>query len=161
MSMELWSSCVGLLKLMCSVEHIASMSWRIQDIILVKKCWKIQGWSRCWSTHKATRCTKSDHVSLGMVNTCPHSFVNSPMIYVCVVSLYEVRYLLMGLQQMKICYSSWRMTSCGDRHRGEMCKTKRSFLKRSYAWCLQWIHEDGAKRDSPIVSMGEYLEKSS
>ena len=85
------------------------------------------------------------------------------MIYVCVVSLYEVRYLPMGLHQMKISYSSWRMTSCGDRHQGEMCKTKtkRSFLKRSYAWCLQWIHEDEAKRDSPIVSMGEYLEKSS
>ena len=26
----------------------------------------------------------------------------------------------------------------------EMCKTKRRLLKISYAWCLRWIHEDGA-----------------
>ena len=27
-------------------------------------------------------------------------------------------------------------------------------MKRSYAWSLQWRHEDEAKRDSPIMEYG-------
>ena len=41
----------------------------------------------------------------------------------------------------------------------KMCKTKRSFWMRSYAWSLQWIHEDGAKRNSPIMEYGGVFEE--
>ena len=70
---------------MYRVELIASMSWRkgFGDLSLLssrhhhmKKEEKIQGWSSVWSTHKATRCTKWDYVSHGMVSNWPYSFVN-------------------------------------------------------------------------------------
>ena len=70
---------------MYRVEHIASMSWRkglgglswlSSRHHQMKREEKIQGWSSLWSTHKATRCTKWDYVSHGMVSNYSYSFVN-------------------------------------------------------------------------------------
>ena len=60
----------------CLEEKDYVHSWLSSRHHLLKREEKIQGWSRYWSTHKATRCTKWDHVSLGMVSNCPYSFVH-------------------------------------------------------------------------------------
>ena len=101
------------------VEHIASMSWRkglcdhswlSSRHHLLKREEKIQGWSRYCSTHKATGCTKWDHVSLGIILWASIKW------------------------RFHIAHEGWRQVVIVIKL--ELCKFKRSISKILYVWSL-------------------------